>query len=695
MKLDPDALKLMQTHFFTLGSSHNFSLTDNQKYLYFTRSASDTSAVHSLWRINTQNSNEEVVFNPLKHAFDESLTPEEEKQRERLRETSTGVTNYNISRNGNKLCFTSSGQLWLVDLQQQKTKAFRHIANAFDPRFSPNSKKISYVNSKGLWVIDTDFNAKPVQLVANESPNIYYGQAEFIASEEFERYRGHWWSPDSKSVISCRVDETNIMEVHAIESNPRIKPSSSKYPLAGTANAKTSLYIINIKSKDKRLVTWDSETLPYLLNVQWRKAGLFITTQSRNQKTLTLLEVDTTTGITKAKLVQTDPSWVDVVQPLPYVSDDGHIITTTGNKKQKRGLSFNGKLLTPADHHVDDFLGLTGNWLVYTAAVDPKERVVFAVHKQSKTIKQLSPSNGLYSAIVSNMAIYVSGAAADSFDKIHMLYKTPANKPKPITISSHSSKPLRLPQPIFFTSGPEKLQSSLILPEEYDQDKPLPILIQVYGGPHHQEVIYSSRSFLESQWWANQGYAVLSTDGPGTPGRDLAWERSIQGDFIEGIAKAQITALKSALKEYPFLDKNRVATRGWSFGGYLSAFLSILYADFIHASISGAPVTDWRLYDTHYTERYLGDAETHAGNYDKSSLVNAARTSAARPILLIHGLQDDNVLPSNSLQLIEALNKARCPYQFIPLNDASHFSKQAEQRVWLLQMEKDFLAKNI
>lgn len=647
--------------------------------------------MHSLWRLDVKSSKETEVFNPLSHGENSTLTAEEEKQRERLRETSSGITSYNLSDDGTKVCFTLSGTLWLIDAASLKAEAFNKVMAAFDPRFSPDGTYIAYATGEGLWIVATEASVAPKLLLENESVEHYWGRAEFAAAEEFERYRGFWWSPDSTKLVVSHVDESTVHTTYLQQADPWQAPEPYHYPAAGTPNADVSLFVCGIADKTQLEIRWDKQRYPYVTQVQWNTSGLYLNLQTRDQQSLGMYKVDVNGKTKKVHEVVHKP-WVDVMQSLPYISDGGHIISLA--YESKRRLTYDDEVITPSEHQVDDFIGLIDAWLVYTASPDSRERVVFATNIETKETKPLSPTGGIFSGTIWNNRLFVSGSTIDDLQPTRLLFDSVDSEPAQVSIKSFAAEPPAWPEPQFMTLGPDKLQTALLLPRNFNEKDKLPVLLQVYGGPHHQEVMLSKRSYLESQWWAEQGYAVLAIDGPGTPGRDVAWEQDIYGDFITDVANAQLVALKETFTKFAYLDTSRVAVRGWSFGGYLSAFLSCLYPEVFHASISGAPVTDWRLYDTHYTERYLGLPEENMAGYDTSSLLLAAR-KATRPILLIHGLGDDNVLFANSLQFLDVLSDARCPYQFIPLSGASHFTKQAEQRAWLFEMEAEFLRKSL
>ena len=235
------------------------------------------------------------------------------------------------------------------------------------------------------------------------------------------------------------------------------------------------------------------------------------------------------------------------------------------------------------------------------------------------------------------------------------------------------------------------------------------MLVDPYGGPHAQRVVKARAAYLTSQWFAEQGYAVVIADGRGTPGRGPEWERAVAGDLAEPVLQDQIDALADAAARFADLDTGRVAIRGWSFGGYLAALAVLRRPDVFHAAIAGAPVTDWHLYDTHYTERYLGFPDRDQENYERSGLISllargddppqtplahggAVRPPVPpRPLMLIHGLADDNVVVAHTLRLSGALLAAGYPHTVLPLSGITHMASQETVAENLLLLQLDFL----
>jgi dipeptidyl-peptidase-4 len=233
-----------------------------------------------------------------------------------------------------------------------------------------------------------------------------------------------------------------------------------------------------------------------------------------------------------------------------------------------------------------------------------------------------------------------------------------------------------------------------VLPRNHDGSSSLPVLVDPYGGPHVQRVVSARSAYLSSQWFADQGFAVVIIDGRGTPGRGSAWERAVHLDLAGPVLEDQVSALLALAKHHSFLDLDKVGIRGWSFGGYLAALAVLRRPDVFHAAVAGAPVTDWRLYDTYYTERYLGLPTVDDGPYEQCSLLSEA-SKLTRPLLLIHGLADDNVVAANTLQFSSALLAAGHPHQVLPLSGVSHMTPQEVVAENLLLIQLSFLRESL
>ena len=259
-----------------------------------------------------------------------------------------------------------------------------------------------------------------------------------------------------------------------------------------------------------------------------------------------------------------------------------------------------------------------------------------------------------------------------------------------VEIRSHVESPVIDAHPTFGVLGDREIRVALFTPGGAEPPSPLPVILDPYGGPHFAKVLNAYRATLEPQWLAEQGFAVLVADGRGTPGRGIAWEHAVYRDFAGPVLEDQVDALHAAAERFGFLDLDRVGIRGWSFGGYLAAMAVLRRPDVFHAAVAGAPVTDQTLYDTAYTERYLGHPHEEPDTYRRNSLIEDA-PNLTRPLLLIHGLADDNVFVANTLRMSRALTEAGRPHSVVPLSGITHMTTEESVAENLLLLQVRFL----
>jgi dipeptidyl-peptidase 4 len=327
----------------------------------------------------------------------------------------------------------------------------------------------------------------------------------------------------------------------------------------------------------------------------------------------------------------------------------------------------------------------TSDDIVFTASEDPE-----AVHvwrwTESGGPERLTEEPGVHDAAAGGGVVVITSATVD---------RAPENTvwrggERIATLKSVAVDPVLEARPRFSTGGKRGLRTALLLPGGNDPDDPLPVLLDPYGGPGFQRVTRSRGQFLESQWFADQGFAVLVADGRGTPGRGPAWEREIHLNVLAPVLEDQVDALHAAAERFGGLDLSRVAIRGWSFGGEVAAAAVLRRPDVFHAAVVGAPVTDQRLYDTHYTERYLGHPDWEPDVYRANSVLWDA-SGLRRPMLLIHGLADDNVVPAHSLRFSQTLLEAGRPHTFLPLPGITHMAAAEAVAENLLLIQLRFL----
>jgi dipeptidyl-peptidase 4 len=531
-------------------------------------------------------------------------------------------------------------------------------------------------------------------------PGVMFGLAEFVAAEEMDRTRGYWWAPDGSAVLVARVDETPVQRWHIADpANPGRAPREVGYPSAGTPNAEVSLVYAGLDGSRVPL-DWDRAAFPYLVTVEWAEAGALIVVQSRDQRRMRLLSADPARGTTTVLREDTDRHWVDIVAGVPGWTGDGRIVWTADSEGARRLLvAAPGELtdgtaapVTPVDLQVRGVADIDGNTVLFSASErDPTEVALWAYGPQG--VAEVTTEHGVSTGLRTGGTTVVLHRSLDA-PGVTVTVRTESRPGEKITVTSFAEHPsLPAPRPALFTAGERDVRTALLLPSWHRPGSgKLPVLMDPYGGPGMQRVVAAQGAFADSQWFAEQGFAVVVADGRGTPGRGPDWERAVAGDLAGPVLEDQVAALAAAAARCADLDTGRVAIRGWSFGGYLAALAVLRRPDVFHAAVAGAPVTDWQLYDTHYTERYLGHPDENGAAYERSSLLGDA-AELARPLLIIHGLADDNVVAAHTLRLSAALLAAGRPHSVLPLSGVTHMTPQEEVAENLLLLQVDFLRK--
>ncbi len=678
-----------RTRGFTLGAPRSFSVSDDGSRVAFLRSMSGDDPVNRLWLLDTATGTEQVVADPARLLADpgeENLPPAERARRERARESGGGIVAYASDPSLTRIAFTLDGRVFLADTSDGIVYSLPTKTGAFDPRPSPDGQRVSYVSGAGLRMVDATADGVDRVVIDEPGDTVSWGSAEFIAAEEMGRSRGFWWSPDGHCLLATRVDTAEVPTWYiASPADPAAAPSPMAYPAAGTVNADVSLAIIGLDGS-RVDVSWDRDAYEYLARASWApRTKPVITVQSRDQRTVLILEVDPDTGATTELARQTDSHWVELIPGTPTWM--GEQLVTVEDRGSTRRLVIDGIEATPDTLQVRGVVAANEHRVVFTASDDPTEVHVWQLNA-SGALQPLTADPGVHNAAAGGgTTVIVRPAGTDREAAVEVV--TPTER---IPITSWADTPALSPSPQFSVVGHRELRTTVLYPSDDDSTSghPLPVLLDPYGGPHAQRVLRARSPFLVSQWFADQGFSVVITDGRGTPARGPAWERAVAGDLAHPVLEDQIDALDALVELHPRLDLDRVAVRGWSFGGYLAALAVLARPDRFHAAIAGAPVTDWRLYDTHYTERYLGHPDHDPEAYTRTSLLELA-DQLTRPLLLICGLADDNVFAAHTLQLSQALFEAGRPHQVLPLPGVTHMTPQEQVAENLLLLQRAFL----
>jgi len=694
-----------RTRGFRLGVPRAFQVSADGDRVTFLRSRAGDDPVNCLWEADTVTGAERLVADPRALGADEEdLAPEERARRERVRETAAGIVAYATDKAGALAVFALSGQVYAVPLggAEPTPRLVPTLTPALDPRPDSTGTKVAYVHDGALRVVDLVSGHDSVIAEEADQDAVTFGLAEFVAAEEMGRSRGYWWSPDGSQLLIARVDESPVRQWYIADpANPDKAPAQVRYPAAGTPNAHVSLVLATIAKEagdgapaKLEEVEWDRAAFPYLTAVAWGETPLMVVC-SRDQKVMRLINA-ATGGLIRE---DADRNWTDVIDGLPAQLANGDIVWTAITD-DTRGLVVapaaglqDATPLTPPGLQVLGVLGTDGDDVLFAGATEPTEIGVWRYGPGGLTAVATEP--GVHSATAAGGATVIARRDLAGHEVSVTVGKHGAGGGQPHPIASLAPAPnLPRPQPRFLEAGPAGIRTAVLFPSWHQPGTRLPVLMDPYGGPHHQKVMKATGAFLTSQWLAEQGFAVVVADGRGTGGRGPAWDRAVARDLAAGPLEDQITALQAAAGAFADLDTERVAIRGWSFGGYLSALALLRRPDVFHAAIVGAPVTDWRLYDTFYTERYLGDPTRDAAPYEQSSIISDPERAGAtvhRPLLIIHGLADDNVFVAHSLRLSSALLAAGYPHSVLPLSGVTHMTPQEVVAENMLTLQVDFL----
>ncbi|MFG2119455.1 alpha/beta fold hydrolase [Streptomyces sp. NPDC048710] len=689
-----------RTQRFTLGAPRAFTVAPDGSRVAFLRSRSGTDRANSLWILDPTDGTERLAADPhaLLEGASEQLSPEERARRERSREGGAGIVGYVTDAAVELATFALSGRLFMAELRAGTARELRVPAPVIDPRPAPDGRHIAYVAQGALRVTGAE-GADDRALAEPEADQVTYGLAEFIAAEEMGRSRGFWWAPESDRLLVARVDDTPVRRWWIADpAHPEREPQHVAYPAAGTENANVRLFVIDLDGSRTEVV-WDRARYPYLARVHWSEAGApLLLVQARDQRSQVFLAVDPDSGSTRMVHADEDPTWLELFAGVPCWSPSGQLVRIA-DEGGARVLTVGERPLTGPQLHIRAVLDVTADDVLVSAsageeAESPETGEVHVYRVNELGVERVSQEPGVHSAVRGGGVTVLASATLDSPGTLAQVLR---DGKRTATVRSCAEVPGLSPRVTLTEGGARRIPCAVLMPTDYPGDTPLPVLLDPYGGPHGPRVVAAHNAHLTSQWFADQGFAVIVADGRGTPGRSPAWEKAVHRDFTLALDD-QIEALQDLAGRYP-LDLSRVAVRGWSYGGYLAALAVLRRPDVIHAGIAGAPVTDWRLYDTHYTERYLGNPIEDPATYTRNSLVTDEGLSSAaephRPLMIIHGLADDNVVAAHTLRLSSALLAAGRPHEVLPLSGVTHMTPQEQVAENLLLLQVDFLRRSL
>ncbi|MBD8525238.1 DPP IV N-terminal domain-containing protein [Pseudoxanthomonas sp. CAU 1598] len=643
----------------------------------------------------------------------EELSDEEKARRERQRIAAlSGIVEYQWGPDSRRLMFPLAGQLYLYDLDARPAKAVRRITQgegfATDPQFSPRGGFVSFVRERNLWLVDLADGSER-QLTSDGSELIGNGVAEFVADEEMDRHTGYWWAPDDSAIAFVRIDESSVpiqkrYEVYA----DHTAVVEQRYPAAGDPNVKVKLGVLKpgAAGSEPLWISLGDNPDIYLPRVKWRNANLLsFQRQSRDQRRLDLLQVDLSVEADQPGgandpqrlLTELSDSWIELHHGLHFLDDDSflwlsersgfqHLYHYPASGGEPRQLSY-------GDWMVEDVLAVDQRKAViyFSATKDSAlERHVYAMPLAGGEPVRITREAAWHEASFSSDASFFVDSwnapqqpprsdlvAADGKHIANLLDNRLDDPAHPYTpyLSAH--------QPTEFGSVETEdgeLHYSLIKPLGFDPSRRYPVVVWVYGGPAAQTVTRTWPSRADAwfnQYLAQQGYLVFSLDNRGTPRRGVTFGRALFRQQGKVEVEDQRRGIEW-LKGFDFVDPQRIAVYGWSNGGYMTLMLLGQAADTYRCGIAGAPVSDWALYDTHYTERYMDHPQANPDGYAASRVMSHSQGIRDDALLLIHGMADDNVLFSHTTQLLADLQGKGTRFDLMTYPGAKHGLKGAD-----------------
>jgi len=694
------------------------SLSPDGQLVAFLRSRPDNVDVQDLWAAPTG------AGEPYKLIDARALVPDagelseaEKARRERMRISVRGVVEYSWDQQGRYILAPLEGDIFLANRADGKVRRLTETpADEIDAKVSPKGSYVSYVREQNLIVYDLA-SGKETPITDDGAGLITWATAEFIAQEEMDRDTGYWWSPDERYIAMTRVDESPVDVVPRFEiTGGGATMVEQRYPRAGRPNAVVELYVRDLQSGARVKVDLGANTDIYLARVNWSGDGrtLYVQRQSRDQKTLDLLSVDPTTGASRVILSQKAQAWVDLNDDFRVLSD-GRFIWSNEDSGWRHLYLYdrNGRRLraiTRGDYpvkHLDGVNEQTGD-VYFTASMRdakelPIEQQMFRANL-NRTVDPVAvtPGGGWWTVSVNGPATaYVGNYSDPATPPQSALYRIDGTRVRWIEENrldaSHPFAPYasRLRAPEFGTmqSHGQTLVWRMTTPPDFDPSKTYPVVMQVYGGPGTGAGVQKSWQPLTNQLLTEAGYIVFRVDNRGEGDRSQAFETSIYRRLGIPAVEDQAQAAQW-LKTLPYVDPDHIAVMGWSFGGFLS-LLTLTDKDAnLAAALAGAAPTEWSLYDTHYTERYMSTPQANPEGYAATDILPRLDDMTGR-LLLLHGMADDNVIFGNATRVIDALQAKSQPFEMMLYPGQRHGVRGDPRQLQQWRTYLDFLDRTI
>ncbi|QTN18227.1 S9 family peptidase [Brevundimonas sp. AJA228-03] len=690
------------------------SLSPDGELVAFLRARPDDVSVLDLWAAPTG------PGEPFKLIDARALVPDagelseaEKARRERMRISQRGVVEYSWDEQGRYILAPLEGDIFLASREGGQVRRLTETpADEIDARVSPKGTYVSYVRDQDLVVLNLATGGE-TEVTTDGEGLITWATAEFIAQEEMDRDTGYWWSPDERFIALQRTDESTVDIVPRLDiSGGGASVVEQRYPRAGRPNAVVDLYVQDVTANRRVKVDLGDNTDIYLARVNWSQDGrtLYVQRQSRDQKTLDLLGVDPATGASRVIATQTSDAWVELTDDFKPLKDGGFIWSdeSTGWRHLYLYDASGRKVraLTAGDWPVQTLDGVneeTGQVFFSASMRDgveaPLERRLFSVALAGGAPVAVTETSGAFNLNDTATAYVTTYSDVDTPPQT-ALYRADGTFVRWIEENrldeDHPFWPYRERRmdPEFGTleSHGETLQWMMTKPYGFDPTRTYPVIMQVYGGPSGGGVRASWQP-ATTQLLTEAGYIVFRLDNRGEGYRSAAFKQALHLRMGQPEIEDQVLAA-NYLRTLPYVDDARIAMMGWSYGGFMSLMALTEPKMGLTSAIVGAPPTEWSLYDTHYTERFMSTPEANAEGYAASDAIPRLDNLTGR-MLLLHGMADDNVILENSTRVIDALQAKSVPFELMLYPGQRHGVRGNERQLQQWRTYLDFLDRTI
>ena len=686
---------------------------DGKRVTFLQGKASDYERL-DLWEYDIKTQKTQMLFNSDDlSSGPEELSDEEKARRERMRLSGTGIVSYEWSKDGKALLFPLAGDLYYFKLGDKKALRLLDTPEfETDFKLSPKGNYVSYVRNQDLYIKHIK-NGLETRLTHDGKGPIKNAMAEFVAQEEMGRMTGYWWSPDESYIAYTQIDESPVQEITRSEIYAdSIEMITQRYPAAGTPNVLVKLAVMNVANHQTQWIDLGADKDIYLNRVNWMNDSRTLTyqIQPRNQQSLQLRAFELASAKQHTLLEETSNTWINLHDDLHFLSKAGQFIWASERDGFKHLYLYNndGKLvkqLTKGQWVVENVEAIDERkQLVYFSgrADTPTESHLYSVSLKDGSMKRISQRSGFHQVSFSQDAsVYV-----DKFSTINTPPQVSLHKANGEQLTWLSENAVDANHPLYAYQSqwvkPEiasfnaedgtELFYRLYKPQNLQEKHP--VIVFLYGGPHAQQVTnsWAGNRGLLFQYWVSKGYVVFTLDNRGSNYRGKAFEDPIYKKMGSIEVQDQVSGVKF-LRKLPYVDANRIGIHGHSYGGYMTLMSMFTAGDYFQAGVSGAPVTDWELYDTHYTERYMGNPQTDKAAYTASSVFPYAKDLKG-DLLIYHGMADDNVLFTNSTKLYKHLQDMAIPFESMDYPGKKHSIRGKNTGIHLYKTITNFFDKH-